>query len=138
VPVRCEEVRDRFPEYAAWGPRPTGDIGEHLATCADCRAELAAYRRMLVSLAALRDVEEPAPDGYLERTLTLVPEGVREKRALDWRGVSDRVVAAARRRPAVASVTGVALGVAAVGLIAWRRGRRTLRDATRVPELAAQ
>jgi len=48
------------------------------------------------------------------------------------------VIAVAKRRPAAASVTGAVIGVAAVGLIAWRRGRKALQDATRLPELAPQ
>jgi hypothetical protein len=136
--LRCEEVRELLPEYAERGPRAAGEVEQHIASCADCTADLAAYRRMLTSLASFRDVEEPAPAGYLERTLALIPGSVPGRRALDWRAVSDRVVDLAKRRPAVASVTGVAIGVAAVGLIAWRRGRKTLRDVTRVPELAAQ
>jgi len=37
------------------------------------------------------------------------------------------VIDAAKRRPAVTSLTGAAIGVAAIGVIAWRLGRRASR-----------
>ena len=123
-----------LPRYAEWGPRPAGEVERHLATCASCTAELASYREVMTSLSSLRTAEVDAPAGYLERTLALVPEPIMGQRG--WRQVPDRVVAAARRRPAVASVTGAVIGAAAIGLVVWRRGRRVLQDATRVPELA--
>ena len=134
--LRCEEVRDLLPRYAEWGPRPAGEVERHLATCSSCTAELATYREVVASLSSLRTAEVDPPAGYLERTLALVPEPVSGQRA--WREVPERVVAAARRRPAVASVTGAVIGAAAIGLVMWRRGRRMLQDATRVPELAAR
>ena len=135
MPVSCEQVRELLPEYAEWGPRPAGAVEVHLASCAECSAELASYRSMLSSLGELRGVEEAVPGGYLERTLELVPGAVRSRRH-QWRGIPERAFAAARRRPAAASLTGAAIGLAAVGLVAWRLGRRALQDATRVPELA--
>ncbi|MFN2544888.1 MAG: anti-sigma factor [Actinomycetota bacterium] len=132
--LRCEEVREILPRYAEWGPRPAGEVEEHIATCADCAAELDSYRELTHSLAALRDVEENPAPGYLERTLALVPE----ERAAPWREMPERVVAAAKRRPAVASITGAAIGAAAIGLVVWRRGRKGLRGAALVPNLAPQ
>jgi len=137
VPVNCEEVRELLPEYAEWGPRAAGAVEVHLASCAECSAELASYRGMLSSLAEFRGVEEDAPSGYLERTLSMVP-GRSLRRLPEWREVPERVIAVAKRRPAAASMTGAVIGVAAVGLIAWRRGRKALQDATRLPELAPQ
>jgi anti-sigma factor RsiW len=137
VPVNCEEVRELLPEYAEWGPRAAGAVEVHLASCAECSAELSSYRTMLSSLAELRELDEDAPAGYLERTLALVP-GRSERMRPEWREVPERVIAVAKRRPAAASLTGAAIGVAAVGLIAWRRGRRAIRQATRLPELAPQ
>jgi hypothetical protein len=92
---------------------------------------------MLSSLAELREFEEEAPSGYLERSLELVP-GRSQRRLPEWREVPERVVAVAKRRPAAVSLTGAAIGVAAVGLIAWRRGRKALQGAARLPELAPQ
>ena len=137
--VRCEEVQELLPQYADWGPRPAGAVEVHLASCARCSAELAAYRDMMSSLATYREHEEDAPAGYLERTLSLVPRTHRASLAVPhWRDVPARVAAAVRKRPAVASLTGAAIGTAAIGLVAWRRGRRALREAARIPELAPQ
>ena len=137
MPVSCEEVRELLPEYAEWGPRPAGAVELHLASCPECSAELASYRSMLSSLSRLREVEEAAPGGYLERTLELIP-GTSPVRRPEWRAIPERAFAAAKRRPAAASLTGAAIGLAAIGLVAWRLGRRALQDATRVPEFAAQ
>ena len=137
MPVNCEKVRDLLPEYAEWGPRSAGAVEVHLASCSECSAELASYRGMLSSLAELREFEEDAPSGYLERTLSVVP-GRSQRRLPEWREVPERVIAVAKRRPAAASVTGAVIGVAAVGIIAWRRGRKALQDSARLPELAPQ
>ena len=137
--VACEDVRELLPQYAEWGPRPAGPVEVHLTSCPRCSVELAAYRDMLASLASYRDREEPVPPGYLERTLALVPKAGRARGLLiEWREVPARMAATVRRRPAAASLTGAAIGVAAIGLVAWRRGRRILRDAARVPGLAPQ
>ena len=128
--VRCEDIRELLPEYADRSLHATGAVEAHLATCEACTAELASYRRMVASLSEMRAVDEPVPAGYLERTLALVPG--EPHRMPEWREMPERVIAAVRRRPAVASLTGAAIGAAAIGLIAWRR------RAMRVPELATQ
>jgi hypothetical protein len=137
VSVSCEEVRELLPEYAEPGPRPAGVVEVHVASCPRCRADLASYREMLSGLARFGELEEEPPAGYLERTLAIVPRATRTSLALDeLRDMSGRVAAAARRRPAVSAVTGAAIGAAAIGLIAWRMGRRAVRDVGRSPELA--
>jgi hypothetical protein len=95
---------------------------------------------MLSSLSAYRGLEEEPPDGYLDRALGTVPQALLRRSASvhEWRDVPERVIAAARRRPAVASLTGAAIGAAAVGLIAWRRGKKTLRETAGLPELVPQ
>ena len=135
--VSCEEVRELLPRYADWGPRPAGAVEVHLATCADCSAQLAAYRRMMGGLTALRSQEVEPPAGYLERALGLIPNEPATTQS-EWRRVQERVDAAARRRPAVASLTGAVIGAAAIGLVVWRRGRKALGEAARVPELATR
>ena len=137
MPVSCEQVRELLPEYAEWGPRPAGAVEVHLASCAECTAELASYRSMLTSLSRLRDVEEVVPGGYLERTLELIP-GTSPLRRPEWRAIPERALAAAKRRPAAASLTGAAIGLVAIGLVGWRLARRALQDSARVPELATQ
>jgi len=131
--VSCEQVGELLPSYAEPGPRAAGEVEVHLASCARCSTELAAYRDVLAGLAAFREVEEEPPAGYLERTLAVVPRASRTRAAIDdLRDVSGRVAASVKRRPAVSAITGAALGAAAIGLIAWRIGRRT----ERVAELA--
>jgi hypothetical protein len=92
---------------------------------------------MMGGLASFRAQEVEPPAGYLERSLDLVPSKPASGTA-EWRRMQERVVAAARRRPAVASLTGAAIGAAAIGLVVWRRGRKAFREAARVPELAPQ
>ena len=134
MPVSCEEVREVLPDYDEPGPRPAGEVEVHLASCARCSAELASYRDLLSGLAAFRGVEEEPPAGYLDRTLAVVPRASRTRAAIEeLRDVSGRVAAQVKRRPAVSAITGAALGAAAIGLIAWRMGKRT----GRVTELAS-
>ena len=133
VSLSCEEVWELLPEYAEPGPRPAGDVEVHLASCAACTAELAAYRDLLGGLAAYAEIEEEPPVGYLERTLGVVPRASRARAAIDeLRDVSGRVATTVRKRPAVSAITGAAIGAAAIGLIAWRVGKRG-----RVPEIAS-
>ena len=132
--MSCEVVRELLPDYAEPGPRPAGAVEVHVASCARCSAELAAYRDLLSGLAAYREVDEVPPAGYLERTLAVVPRAGRTRAAIDeLRDVSGRMAASVKRRPAVSAITGATLGAAAIGLIAWRIGRRR----GRVPELAS-
>jgi len=133
VSLSCEQVRELLPEYAEPGPRSAGDVEVHLASCAVCSAELAAYRDLLGGLAEFRLVEEEPPAGYLERTLSVVPRATRTRAAIEeLRDVSGKVAATVRKRPAVTAITGAAIGAAAIGLIAWRVGKRD-----RAPELAS-
>jgi len=132
--VRCEDVREILPEYAEPGLRPAGPVELHLASCAGCRADLAAYRALLSSLEAVRDVELPVPDGYLERSLHLArAEAVRGKvrSAADLKAASVRVGAAVRRhstglRYALAGLGGAAAGATAIALVWWSAARRTI------------
>ena len=131
--MRCEEVRELLPGYAEWGPRPAGAVEQHIASCPRCSSELAAYRDMLTSLAAMRDLEEEPPAGYLERTLVAVGETPSRTLAAleELRTATARVASAAKRRPAVASLTAGAIGVAAVGILMWRRGRKPIPEVER-------
>jgi hypothetical protein len=92
---------------------------------------------MMGGLTALRSQEVEPPAGYLERALGLIPNEPATTQS-EWRRVQERVFAAARRRPAVASLTGAVIGAAAIGLVVWRRGRKALGEAARVPELATR
>lgn len=61
--MACERYRDALSELAAGVAGPAG-VEAHLASCADCRAELAAFRRALAlvdaELAELRSAEPSA------------------------------------------------------------------------------
>src|SRR3972149_6995346 len=71
--VRCEEVRGLLPEHVDGELHVAGEVEAHLASCATCSAELAAYRGMLADLAGLRDLgEEPRPE-LVHRTLAMIP-----------------------------------------------------------------
>jgi len=115
--VRCEEVRELLPEHVDGELRVVGEVEAHLASCAACSAELAAYRRMLADLAGLRDLgEEPSPE-LLHRTLALIPTPT----------ILHRLVGPFRARPVLVAVASLG-GVVAAAAIAlrWLRRRRAL------------
>ena len=71
--VRCEEVLELLPEHVDGELHVAREVETHLASCAACSAELAAYRGMLAGLAGLRDLgEEPRPE-LVHRTLAMIP-----------------------------------------------------------------
>jgi hypothetical protein len=136
--VSCEEVVDLLPEYAEPGPRPAGPIEIHLASCAACSAELAAYRALLRSLAGFVEVEVPVPDGFLEASL-------RTARTASLRGriptraellaAPGRAADAIRRhgtgvRYVAATVGGAAAGATAIAIVWWSIARRAVSAAT--------
>jgi anti-sigma factor RsiW len=111
--MRCEEVRRMLPELAEGELREAGPVEAHLASCLACTAELSRYRAMVLELAALRgDLVEP-PEGFLERMLALAPSS-------RWRVLTRRVATDGRIRVAAASVGGLLVGAAAVGLMRRR------------------
>ena len=115
--VRCEEVRELLPEHVDGELHVAGEVEAHLASCAACSAELAAYRGMLADLAGLRDLgEEPHPE-LLHRMLALIPAP----------RLADRLIGSfrARRVLVVVASLGGAVVAAAVAL-RWLRRRRAL------------
>jgi len=135
--LRCEDVREVLPEYAEPGPRPAGAVELHLATCAACSAELAAYRDLLSSLAEYRDVEVAVPDGFLEASLrtarTASLRGRIPSRA-EMRAASLRAAQAVRRhgtgvRYAAATIGGAAAGATAIAIVWWSIARRAISGA---------
>jgi hypothetical protein len=84
---------------------------------------------MLGSLAAMRDVDEPVPSGFLERTLGVVGEAERSRFFIpvsSVRAMTHRVRQSARERPgtyALASLGALATIGAAIGIVMWRRAR---------------
>ncbi len=115
--MRCEEVRELLPGHVDGEPHLAGEVEAHLASCAACRSELAAYRGMLADLAELRDLGvEPRPE-LLHRTLAMIPTPT----------ILHRLIGPVRARPvlvAAASLGGAA--VAAVVALRWLRRRRAL------------
>jgi predicted anti-sigma-YlaC factor YlaD len=117
--VRCAEIRELLPAYAS-DQQPTLAVRRHLATCSDCRAELARYRELVGSLPDLTtSVADVPPD--LTRALISIPQ---EQNVLTR--VRDRATTArdhvARNR---AAYVGGAVAVAgALGATLWRSRRR--------------
>lgn len=115
--VTCEEVRELLPEYVDGELHVEGEVEAHLASCAACSAELAAYRGMLADLAGLRDLgEAPAPE-LLQRTLAMIPTPT----------ILHRLIGPLRARPvlvAAASLGGIVAATAVA--LRWLRRRRAL------------
>jgi len=115
--MRCEEVRPLLPELAEGELREAGPVQAHLASCMACAADLSRYRTIMLELADLReDLVEP-PDGFLERMLALAP-------ASRWRVLTRRVATDGRVQVAAASVGGLLVGAAAIGLMRRRADPR--------------
>ena len=112
--VRCEEVLELLPEHVDGELHVAGEVEAHLASCAACSAELAAYRGMLADLAGLRDLgEEPRPE-LVHRTLAMIPTPT----------ILHRLIGPFRARPmlvAVASLGGVVVATAVA--LRWLRRR---------------
>jgi anti-sigma factor RsiW len=115
--LSCDDVRPLLPAYAERTVHHAGDLEVHLASCAACRAELAAYRSLLGSLAELRDVGPAAPPGFEARVIARAP----------LPSLGGRVRTSLREHPewvALASIGGAALGATAIGAVALARRRR--------------
>ena len=115
--LSCDEVRPLLSAYAERRVHEAGDLEVHLASCEGCRAELAAYRSLLGSLAELRDVGPAAPPGFEARVLARAP----------LPSLGGRVRTSLREHPewvALASIGGAALGATAIGAVALARRRR--------------
>jgi predicted anti-sigma-YlaC factor YlaD len=107
--MTCEEVRALLPAHLDGEAERAGEIDAHLAWCAGCRAELAAYRHVRRTLASLRDHgASPAPH-LAERLVALIPAP----------SLLDRVRLNVYDHP---SLYLAALGAAAA-LLVWRRAR---------------
>jgi hypothetical protein len=119
--VICQDVRPLLPELAERALREAGPVQAHLVACPTCSADLAELRAILTGLEGLRDDLVEAPEGFVARA-------VEHARAARWQLLARRV--ASDERVQQAALGGVAVGVATVGLIWWRRGRtRVAREA---------
>jgi predicted anti-sigma-YlaC factor YlaD len=120
--VTHDEVLELLPAYVDRDMHAVGEIELHLAGCADCRSELAAYRDMLAGLARMRDHDlEPSPV-FLARMLELIPPSIGER--------------ARRTRLAVASVGGAAVGVTALAIVLWKFAHRETAAERKSPSIA--
>jgi anti-sigma factor RsiW len=130
--IRCDAIRDLLPEYAEPGPRPAGAVEVHLASCDACAVELEAYRSLLSSLAAYREHEVTAPEGFLDASLhTARSASLRRRipRRAELLAASARTTDAIRRhgtgvRYVAATVGGAAAGATAIAIVWWSLGRR--------------
>jgi anti-sigma factor RsiW len=110
-------MRELLPAYVDGDLQAAEEVEAHLASCADCRSELAGYREMLVALADLRDRgEEPHP-AVLARSLAAIPAP----------SLAERLVETAQAHPVAyaATVVGASTGAVAIAVIRRRRRRRT-------------
>ncbi len=116
--MRHEEVRELLAAYVDGDLQAAEEVQVHLASCADCRSQLAAYREMLAELADLRDRgEEPHP-AVLARSLAAIPAP----------SLSDRLVESAQAHPIAyaVAVIGALTGAVAIALLRRRRRRALL------------
>lgn len=108
--MTCEEVRELLPAYVDRDLHAVGPVEVHLATCESCRADLARYRDMLVSLASMRDTgEKPGPE-FLDRMLEVIPPVFADQ--------------GRKLRYALASIGGAAVGATALAILWWRMAHR--------------
>lgn len=97
----------------------TGDLEVHLATCPECAGELAQFRRIFAAMASLRYNLEETPPGFAAGILAFVAAAQN-----GWAERAIRLVHDPKMHMAAASVGGVLVGAAAIGLIWWRASRR--------------
>lgn len=95
------------------------DIEVHLATCPDCAGELAQYRGIFAAMVSLRHDLEETPPGFAAGILAFVAAA-----QSGWAERTFRLAHDPKLQVAAASVGGVLVGAAAIGLIWWRASRR--------------
>ena len=69
--MRCEEIRELLPAYER-EQQPSLAVRRHLASCADCRTELAFYKDLATGLHDLRRATFDVPP-QLTRALVEIP-----------------------------------------------------------------
>ena len=68
----CREALDAVAMMAAGEDGIEARAGGHVATCLRCQAEVAAYRRVLVTMRSMAADELPVPAGWVEADLALL------------------------------------------------------------------
>jgi hypothetical protein len=115
----CHSIRPLLPARAEeLTPFEARTRAEHVATCARCATEAAAYSRLGQALAVMASLEADPADGTLERVLVAI--GRRRTRVTD-----PRLLAAAGSAGALVATVVVARAV--------RHRRQTHRPAPRTP-----
>ena len=78
IPLRtaaCRDAVDAVAVVAAGEPDVDPKQTEHVVTCLRCQAEVAAFRRVLVTMRTMRDDELLVPLGGPDQTIESIPEG---------------------------------------------------------------
>ena len=109
--MRCEEVREMLPAYTE--DELSFPVRRHLASCADCRTELARYEEIASGLSALATVQLDPPANLLP-ALRSIPDEI---------GRVDELVGHFLRNRA-AYLGGAAVLAGAAGAALWRSRRR--------------
>ena len=118
--MKCSEIRELLPAYAR-DQQPTLAVRRHLASCSDCRADLARYKQIESALDGMRTaVVEVPPD--LTTKLVAIPQSQRVVSLVRERASTARTHVARNRAAYVGGAVAVA---SALGATIWRvRARR--------------
>lgn len=102
--MKCEQIREQMPEWAAGFSEPTADEGKHIESCTACAEQLKGMR---ATMAVLDEWRAPEPSPYFDvRLQARLREEMTKPQAswLQW-----------FRRPVLAAALTVLMGVG-VGL----------------------
>jgi hypothetical protein len=111
----CRQAADELPRVAAGEVELEGDMSRHVGECLRCQAELAAYRRILRHLRALRHDEVAPPPGTLSAVLDALAAAGSD---------SDPVTSRVLRVAYVGGITAVTAAAGAAGVLVWMNRRR--------------
>jgi hypothetical protein len=115
VPLRtpaCRDAVDAVAMIAAGEEGADRRASAHVSTCLRCQAEVAAYRRVLATMRAMRHDQLAAPPGGLDGTLHAVRS--------DGPAAGDGAAAWAVRAAYVGGIT----AASAAGVLVWFSRRR--------------
>lgn len=121
--MNCNEIRERMPDVAAGVSEPTGDEGQHLASCSACAEQL---KGMQATMAVLEEWQVPEPSPYFDvRLQARLREEMAKPQAswLQW-----------FRRPMLAAALTVLLGIGVGLFFARNRGIYNHGDEARITE----
>lgn|SRR5690606_9266508 len=116
----CEVVADRLPEVAAGRLLLDAESRGHLDSCLRCQVQVVHYRRILRSLAAMRDEVVDPGQSFVDQVLEAV-EAAGERGALHDL-LSDRRFAYAGGLAAAAAAAAAGGAIAFAARSRWRVG----------------